>query len=126
MPDRRHEFPWLDILNRKHECGPSYSDPTPIEVIHEGCPLTVLVPNVLNHPERLELRAVVASGEFVVLIGRHTLKDGDDPYERGVLMVARRGDDGRFTVHVWHELYPYALKYLGLTESRVEYHVLES
>jgi len=41
---------------------------------------------------------------------------GKEPYERGVLMVAREIDDGSFVVHVWHELYPWALKHLGLGE----------
>jgi hypothetical protein len=41
---------------------------------------------------------------------------GNEPCERGVLMVARADDEGSFVVHVWHELYPWALKYLGLGE----------
>ena len=31
---------WLDVLNSKHECGPSYSDYPPLDLTHEGviCP----------------------------------------------------------------------------------------
>ena len=36
----------------------------------------------------------------------------------GVLAVARRQPDGAYAVHVWHELYPWALKYLGLESDR--------
>ena len=61
------------------------------------------------------LEATVRTDPLLVLIGHHTMK-GKDPYERGVLMVARADDEGSFVVHVWHELYPWALKYLGLGE----------
>ncbi|MEO6808694.1 MAG: hypothetical protein ABI353_06240 [Isosphaeraceae bacterium] len=103
---------WVDLLNRKHECYPTSS--IPIEINHEGKRLTLHMPDVLVQPERLEIKATVGSGELLVLIGRHTMTDRDDPYERGVLMVARKRDEATYDVHVWHEMYPYALKYLGL------------
>jgi len=113
MTRRLDERPWLDVLNRKHECGPSFSDYYTLELQHEGQSLRVQIPDNLNDPERLEIRATIASDSLLVLIGYHTMKE-EDPYERGILMVARAEADGSFVVHVWHELYPWALKYLGL------------
>jgi hypothetical protein len=106
---------WIDELNRKHECGPTYSDPIPVQVIVDGKTYTVLTPDILPSPERLEIKTTIVSDDLLMMIGRHTLTDGDDPYERGILMVARKVGDSIYAVHVWHELFPYALKYLGLT-----------
>jgi hypothetical protein len=107
--------PWLDVLSRKHECGPSLSPYRTLDLLHEGRPVRVRVPDNLNDPERLEIRATVLTDPLLVLIGHHTMKE-EEPYERGVLMVARAEADGSYVVHVWHELYPWALKYLGLGE----------
>jgi hypothetical protein len=87
--------------------------------VHEGRPVRVRIPNNLIDPERLEILATFGSGPLLTLIGHHTMK-GDHPYERGVLMIARADSEGTFVVHVWHELYPWALKYLGLKEELVE------
>ena len=102
-------------MNRRHECGPAYSDDIPLEVAHEGQPIRVLIPDNLNDPERLEIRATLRSESLFVLIGHHTMK-GKNPYERGIFMIDRARDDGVYVVHVWHELYPWALPYLELGE----------
>jgi hypothetical protein len=115
MPrDLPKEF-WVDVLNRKHECGPYLSRPKEIEVTHGGERLRVWVPDNLPDPERFELKATVRGDGLLVLFGRHSLKDYDDSYDRGILMVARLRVHGAYVVHVWHELYPWALDYLGLT-----------
>jgi len=111
--EAQEEGPWLDVLNRKHECGPAYVAYRTLDLTHEGQRLRVRIPDNLNDPERLEIRGTIRSGDLLTLIGHHTMA-GKDPYERGVLMVARAAADGTFVVHVWHELYPWALKYLGL------------
>jgi hypothetical protein len=111
--------PWLDVLSRKHECGPSLSDYRTLDLTHEGRPIRVRIPDNLNDPERLEILATMGSGPLLTLIGHHTMK-GKDPYERGVLMVARADLEGTFVVHVWHELYPWALEYLDLKHDLVE------
>jgi hypothetical protein len=115
MSRARQEPPWLDELKRKHECGPSLSDYRTITVTHEGEALRVRIPDNLNDPERLEIRATVRTGDLLVLLGYHTQR-GKDLCERGILMVARRQDDGPHVVHVFHELYPWALTHLGLGE----------
>jgi hypothetical protein len=114
-----HERPWLDVLNRKHECGPSLSRYRTVDIVHEGQPVRVRIPDNLNNPERLEMLAAIGTGSLLALIGYHTM-EGPHPYERGVLMVARAQPDRTFVVHVWHELYPWALKFLGLKEDFVE------
>jgi hypothetical protein len=111
----KHSRPWLDILERKHECGASLADYRDLEVTHAGRPVRVSVPDTLDHPERLEIRATLASENLLVLIGHYATKP-DDPYERGILMVARRQEDDSYVVHVWHEVYPWALEKLGLDE----------
>jgi hypothetical protein len=103
---------WADVLKRKHEFYTPAAEA--IEVDHQGRRVTVLTPAVIAQPERLEIRSVFGSGEFLALVGRHTLTGYDDPYERGILMIARRRDDTTYAVHVWHELYPGTLKLLGL------------
>jgi hypothetical protein len=115
MTTSRDDRPWLDVLNRKHECGPSLARYRTLDLSHEGQPIRVRIPDNLNDPERLDIRATVRTDPLLVLIGHHTMK-GNEPCERGVLMVARADDEGSFVVHVWHELYPWALKYLGLGE----------
>ena len=113
--DHWEDRPWLDILNRKHECGPSLSPHRLIDATLRGEAVRVSIPDNLNQPERLEIRAVLGDERRLVLIGHHamTLRGGED-YERGILMVARRREDGVYVVHVWHEMYPWALEYLGL------------
>jgi hypothetical protein len=115
----RKARPWLDVLNGKHECGPSLSDYRDLELLHDGRTVRVSIPDELDDPDLLEIRATLGDDHRLVLIGHHTTK-GDNPYERGVLMVARRHeDDGPYVVHVWHELYPSVLKYLGLEGSGI-------
>jgi hypothetical protein len=109
----REDRPWLDVLRRKHECGPSLSPYRRLELTHEGKPLRVQIPDNLHRPERLEIRKVLFDDSTCVLIGFHSLEEGD-PEECGVLMIGHRAEDGDYTVHVWHELYPWALKYLSL------------
>ena len=110
---RTEDRPRVDVLFRKHECGPSLSRYRPLDLVHEGRSLRVSIPDNLRSPERLEIRATLVSDDLAVLIGRHSTP-ADDPDERGVLMVAKRADGGEYVVHVWHELYPWALDYLGL------------
>jgi len=87
-------------------------------LIHEGKPVQVAIPDNLHQPERLEIRTTLGNDRHLALIGWHvmTLGEGED-YERGILMLARRDGDGPYVVHVWHEMYPWALEYLGLGAS---------
>jgi hypothetical protein len=116
VPSELKESLWIDVLNRKHECGPTYSSPLPLEISLDGETYRVLTPDVLPDPDRLEIKATFVSEHLLMLIGRHTLADEDDPYERGILMIARHVENRTYAVHVWHELFPQALKMLGLND----------
>lgn len=126
MTSQQAEHPWVDVLTRKHECGPWYSEPARLRLTLGHEDVDVLVPEVRDKPERLEICDAVVSADRICLIGRHTLSDGSDPYECGVLMIGRKTDALTYTIHVWHELFPYALKYLGVAERRLRYTVISS
>jgi hypothetical protein len=107
--------PWLDILGRKHECGPALSPYRTIDLDHQGKTFRVSVPDRLDHPERLEIRLVLASERHLTLIASYETEHGYFPDQPNVvLMVAHRPVDGPHVVHVWHDLYPWALEHLGL------------
>jgi len=70
-------------------------------------------------PQQLEIKAVIGSGPRIAVIGRLP-PDDLIPEETAILMVAKQADDGSYVVHVWHELYHWVLKYLGLTDDHNE------
>jgi hypothetical protein len=45
MTTDEQETPWLDILNRKHECGASLCDYRTLDLVHEGRPIRVSIPD---------------------------------------------------------------------------------
>ncbi len=51
------------------------------------------MPAVLVEPERLEVKRVFGDGDLLVVIGRHTMTAEYGPYERGILMLARKRDE---------------------------------
>ncbi len=115
MSAGRDDRPWLDILTHKHECGPALSPYRTIDLDHEGTTLRVSLPDRLDHPERLEIRMILASEKHLTLIGSYETEHGyfeDEP--NVVLMVAHKGEDGPYVVHIWHDIYPWALDHLGL------------
>jgi hypothetical protein len=119
MTDVQRDRPWVDVLNRKHECGPSLCDYRTLNLTHEGRAVRVQIPDELINPERLEVLATLGSGPLLALISHHTA-EGEYPDERGILMVARASSEGTFVVHVRHELFPWVLKHLGLKEDLLE------
>ena len=108
MSQPKRDPHWIDMLWEKHECF-GYDNPATLQVEYEGQRLDVLLPNYVPHAEIL---FSTQAGQLLFLIGRQTRK----VYERHVpvLMVAKRRDEGRYEVVVWHEMYPWALDYLGL------------
>ncbi len=112
---------WIDDLRRKHEFGPSFGEPFPLEVIHEGVRYTILTPDILPDPERLQIRSTVRSDQFFVMIAQHTLADKANPYERGILLVAKCVGERTYAVHVWHELFAPTLGLLGLDQPTPPY-----
>ena len=53
------------------------------------------------------------TGELLFLVAKEPSGYPDMPYF-GLLIVARRRNDGCYAAVVWHGLYPWAIKYLGL------------
>jgi hypothetical protein len=118
MPERT-EYPWLVTLDRKHECGPGYSPFVRIEVPDGEESVVIAIPGLLIAPKRRSLRGTMRSGSLITLLAWHDMED-KDPYERGIVMVACL-EEGGYVVHVWHELYPWALSYLGVSDKRIEF-----
>ena len=113
---------WVDRLTHKHECYPSEAHTVEIPAGREGRTIRVHMPIIRDKPERLEILETAESGDRLVLIGRHTLEDDDKDFW-GVLMVGVRTGPDAYDVHVWHGLYPWALKHLkvaGLGDPKPE------
>ncbi len=113
MGDRfRKPENWVDELVEKHECGGYYHEPIRFSLEHAGRTLTVLLPFELDEVTILSV-TVSESGELLYLLGRKPLLDFKPPYE-GLLLVGRRRAPDTYAIVVWHTLFPWALKYLGL------------
>ena len=100
---------WIDQLRHKHECFTYDRYSRQVEIEHDGQRYSVLMP---DYEAPIHIRHVAQSGELLFLLGRHEQTFADE--HSGWMAVARRRDDGVFVVHIWHELYPWALQYLGL------------
>lgn len=110
MKEHKPRPHWIDCLHEKHECW-DYDKPGTIAVEHAGRKIRVLVPSYLT-----EVKVLVSaeSGPLLFLLGQATRKAYDE--FAGVLMVAKHRDSDTYEVGVWHELYPWALRHLGLTQ----------
>ncbi len=67
MADRK-DRPWLDVLNRKLECGPSYASFLRIEFEDRGEPVVMAIPDELVQPRRLSIRDFIRSGPLTTLL----------------------------------------------------------
>ncbi|QDV33960.1 hypothetical protein [Tautonia plasticadhaerens] len=109
-------YPWVDVLGRKHECGPSLSPYVAVGITVGGRSETLHMPDHFEDGgSALEVRAVIGDGSLIVVIATHPGNE-EVPEPSTILMVARRSDDAPFVVHVWHELYPRALDHFGLAD----------
>ena len=104
---------WVDCLLEKHECYTYDRYATTREVEYDGRSYRIVLP---DHLPSFEVVHAVEQGDLLSLFGRDERTLRKDEY-LGVLAVARRQADGTFVVHIWHELYPWALKYLGLEQN---------
>jgi hypothetical protein len=114
MAPERDPF-WIDCLHEKHECW-GYDHPQRIQVEHASRQLNIDLPNYLP---RMEVKVTAESSDLLFLIGRQT-KEYPGLGFPGVLMVARRQAGDTYAAVIWHELYPWALKYLGLEQESPE------
>lgn len=115
LPDRESTLPdgvdelWVDIHREKHECYGMKHTAT-IDVTVDGRVVQLIVPDYLAETE---IVSATIGDDLLFAVGREGQPWDRDEY-LGVLMAARRHDQDTYLVHVWHALYPYALKYLGL------------
>jgi hypothetical protein len=98
---------WTDHLFEKHECGPSSTEAAEIEV--DGVKLRILLPRFLP---RIEVVTAAIKGELLFILARIRAPKDWGVDGNGAVLVARRRDDGAWGVHVWHELYEWALGHL--------------
>lgn len=108
MAPMKQDPHWVDMLREKHECF-GYDNPATMRIDHEGERLEVLLP---NYTPPVDILSATRAGHLLYLIGRQKRKVYDELIP--VLMVAKRREEGDFEVVVWHEMYPWALKYLNL------------
>jgi hypothetical protein len=108
LPDGMDEL-WVDILREKHECYGMKHTAT-IDVSVAGRTVQLIVP---DHLAETEIVTAALGDGLLFAVGRE-----GNPWDRdeylGVVMAARQQDHDTYLVHVWHALYPYALKYLGV------------
>lgn len=105
--------PWVDCLWEKHECF----DYTPREVSIKlnGRLVTLLVPSYV--PD-FEVLCHAQTRDLLFLILRLNVTEPYYELTMGVIVVARRLNNREdvYATTIWHELFTWALKYLGLEE----------
>jgi hypothetical protein len=100
---------WTEHLFEKHECMPYEGDSIRRETMRiNGEEFALWLPKRLP---RLEPVTGARRDDLLFVVSRVEPKDPHNP-GLPVVLVARRRDDGTFGVHVWHELYPWALDHL--------------
>jgi hypothetical protein len=99
---------WNDVLHRKHECY-SVRDVEVRECRLEGRPVTYRISEYLP---KFQACTGAVQGDLLFLYG--STEEIFDKEHCCAMLIGRRADDGIYDVHVWHELYPYARKYLGI------------
>src|SRR5215831_14383109 len=98
MPRQLEKVFWVDTLHRKHECGPYLGDPICLEVLIEGESFDVWMPEEGHDFHRLRIERAVEGGGLLFIIASYSLEE-DDPDGRGIVMAAKRHEDGRYIVH---------------------------
>jgi hypothetical protein len=107
MADRERPPFWVDHLAEKHECF-SYGEARTITVDEGGTPIRIYVP---DWSPDLTALSVSRTGELVTVLGRLHKQWSGKPL--GIMLVAKKRADGDYEVGIWHELYPWALKFFG-------------
>ena len=108
LPPRPH---WVDQLFEKHECR-GYDNPSTIEVEHAGRTIKVLVPRYLTDVQGL---VTAETGSLLFILGKQSQKHRNE--HLGVVLIAKYKEGDTYEVGVWHELFPQALRHLGVVEA---------
>lgn len=103
------ERPWVDCLWEKHECF----DYTPRwEVVElDGRAIRLALPYYLPG---FTVRAWAERGDLLFLLFQLHQRWADEFL--GAVVVARKTGETAYATIIWHELYPWALKHVGLAE----------
>ena len=102
---------WVDQLERKHECF-GYDSTHAISVSTGGQEYSVIVP---EYVQPATLLAVSLQGDLLSIIG--TLDQLWNERPIGFFILARHENAFQFSAVVCHQLYPYAIEKLGLSNS---------
>ena len=102
---------WLDRLCEKHECFP-HGDVVMKQIQVNSQTVSLAIPHSLARVAPLR----TALADDVLFILGTDQEQSYDGLPLGVVIVARRSGPETFTTRVWHELYPWAIKYLAEEE----------
>ncbi len=98
---------WIDMLWEKHEC---LHYPTRAETVTlDGRIIRLLLP---EYTPGFTVQAWAGRGDLLFLLFQLDERYADAFL--GAVVVARKTAEDTYTTVVWHELYPWALKHLGL------------
>ena len=98
---------WVDMLWEKHECFRYTPQSQTVEL--DGRTIRLSLPDYLPG---FTVLAWAEQGNFLFLLLQLDQRWGDGFL--GAVVVAQREGENTYAAFIWHELYPYALKYLGL------------
>ncbi len=108
MDEKEPEL-WIDQLREKHECY-THGDLVDKVIDVEGRVVTMRLPEYLSDIQ--VCRAAVSDKVLFVLARQPNQKSVADVCDAAFL-IGSLNEDGKYDVHVWHDLYPWALRYLG-------------
>lgn len=99
---------WIDMLWEKHEC---FHHPARSETVAlDGRTIRLWLP---EYTPGFTVRAWAERGDLLFLLFQLDERYADAFL--GAVVVARKTGEDAYTTVVWHELFPWALKHLGLT-----------
>lgn len=102
---------WIDCLHEKHECWTYERFRTSIPLKVGRREVQLHLPSDLDE---IEILFTAERGRILFILARNLNEWAQRAECDGVLMVAKRLENGDYAVAIWHELYGYALKHLGL------------
>ncbi|MFA0752242.1 MAG: hypothetical protein SLRJCFUN_002645 [Candidatus Fervidibacter sp.] len=110
MKDDERKF-WIDCLHEKHECWTYERFRTTIPITVKGKQVNLHLPSDLAD---IEVLVTAEHDGILFMLARNLRKWAQETGCDGVVMVAKKLDDENYAVAIWHELWGYALKHLGL------------
>ncbi len=105
---------WVDCLLEKHECF-GYDRTKKVPIDYKGEKIELLVPDFVHD---FKSKKVTVDDGLMTVIGQQSqIWNGEHV---GVVLIAKVRPDDKYEVVIWHELYPWALKHLGLVPEESE------